>query len=110
MRVLVVDDEPDVIEVVRLTFNLHWPEAEVPPAPTGSEGVKLVRRDPPESVILAARHEEVDKVRGLELGNGPARAPMIVSERGVGYESAIGACAATGRRREQAGKGAGYDE
>jgi DNA-binding response OmpR family regulator len=64
MRVLVVDDEPDVIEVVRLTFNLHWPEAEVPPAPAGSESVELPRK----------------------LGNGPAGAPMIVNERGVGYE------------------------
>ena len=95
MRVLVIDDEPDVTEVVRLTFNLRWPEAEVIAAPTGEEGVALVERDSPEMVILdiglpdingfevcerirrfsdvpvimlTARHDEVDKVKGPELG------------------------------------------
>ena len=41
MRVLVIDDEPDVVEVVRLTFNLRWPEAEVISATSGEEGVGL---------------------------------------------------------------------
>ncbi len=95
MRVLVIDDEPDVIEVVRLTFNLRWPEAEVLSAFTGGEGVEVVRNDSPEIIILdvglpdldgfqvceqirrfsdvpiimlTARHDEVDKVKGLELG------------------------------------------
>lgn len=95
MRVLVVDDEPDVIEVVRLTFNLRWPDAEVAYALTGEEGVDLVQQQAPDIVILdiglpdidgfevcdrirafsdvpvimlTARHEEVDKVRGLERG------------------------------------------
>ena len=95
MRVLVIDDEPDVVEIVRLTFNLRWPEAEVVSASTGEAGVTAVERYSPEIVILdiglpdidgfevcerirhfsdvpvvmlTARHEEVDKVKGLELG------------------------------------------
>ena len=95
MRVLVVDDEPDVAEVVSLTFNLRWPEAEVLHALTGGEGIEMVEQTSPDLVILdiglpdldgfdalarirrfsdvpivmlTARHEEMDKVRGLELG------------------------------------------
>ncbi|MEX1022857.1 MAG: response regulator transcription factor [Dehalococcoidia bacterium] len=95
MRVLVIDDEPDVVEVVRLTFNLRWPEAEVFAASNGNDGVAAVEADAPDIVILdiglpdmdgfqvlagiravsdvpvvmlTARHEEVDKVKGLELG------------------------------------------
>lgn len=95
MRVLVIDDEPDVVEIVRLTFNLRWPDAEVFAASTGEDGVTLVERESPDIVILdiglpdidgfevlervrhfsdvpivmlSARHEEVDKVKGLELG------------------------------------------
>jgi DNA-binding response OmpR family regulator len=95
MRVLVIDDEPDVIEIVRLTFNLRWPEAEVFHASSGEDGVASVERVSPDIVILdvglpdmegfevcerirqfsdvpvvmlTARHEEVDKVKGLELG------------------------------------------
>ena len=37
MRVLVIDDEPDVTEV-RLTFNLRRPEAEVIAAGAGDHG------------------------------------------------------------------------
>lgn len=95
MRVLVVDDEPDVVEIVRLTFNLRWPDAEVSASSTGEDGVFSVERETPDIVILdiglpdidgfevlerirhfsdvpvvmlSARHEEVDKVKGLELG------------------------------------------
>ena len=41
MRVLVIDDEPDVVEIVRLTFNLRWPEAEVFSAVTGEDGKEV---------------------------------------------------------------------
>ncbi len=95
MRVLVIDDEPDVLEIVRLTFNLRWPDAEVLSAGTGETGLELVEQETPDIVILdiglpdldgyqvlrrirtfsevpvvmlSARHEEVDKVKGLELG------------------------------------------
>ncbi len=95
MRVLVIDDEPDIVEIVQLTFGLRWPEAEVVHAASGEAGVECVASDMPDVVILdiglpdmdgfevcqrirhfsevpilmlTARHEELDKVRGLELG------------------------------------------
>jgi DNA-binding response OmpR family regulator len=95
MRVLVIDDEPDIVEVVSLTFNLRWPEADVVHAATGVDGIQEIEQSPPSIVILdiglpdmdgfqvcerirrisdvpvimlTARHDEVDKVRGLELG------------------------------------------
>jgi DNA-binding response OmpR family regulator len=95
MHVLVIDDEPDIVEIVRLTFSLRWPEAEVLYAATGEAGLEAVAADSPDVVILdiglpdlegfevcqrirrfsdvpvimlTARHEELDKVRGLELG------------------------------------------
>ena len=95
MKVLVVDDEPDIVEVVTLTFTLRWPDSEVLHAANGQQGVDFARREAPEIIILdiglpdmdgfqvceqirrfsdvpiimlTARHDEVDKVRGLELG------------------------------------------
>src|SRR3972149_3389758 len=95
MKVLIVDDEPDVIEVVNLCFNLRWPDADVVSAGNGEDGLRLgggeepgpilldimlpdtdgfqlcqeIRRfsDVP-IVMLTARAGEVDKVRGLEMG------------------------------------------
>lgn len=95
MKVLVVDDEPDVIEVVNLCFGLRWPEADVVSAKTGEEALQQLEKDPPDLILLdivlpgmdgfevcedvrrisdvpivmvSARDSEVDKVRGLEMG------------------------------------------
>ena len=95
MKVLVVDDEPDVGEVVSLCFSLRWPEAEIVRADSGGAGLKafeqhgadivvldiglpdmdgyavlreLRRASNVPVVMLTARDSEVDKVRGLELG------------------------------------------
>ena len=95
MKVLVVDDDPDVIDVVNLCFSLRWPEADVLAARDGDEALKLIEHESPDLilldivlpgmdgfqicqevrgfsdvpiVILSARDTEVDKVRGLEMG------------------------------------------
>jgi two-component system KDP operon response regulator KdpE len=95
MRVLAVDDEPEVIEVVRLCFNLRWPEAEVISASTGEEALAAIEGQAPDLVLLdimlpdidgfevcqevrrfsdvpiimlTARDAEVERVRGLETG------------------------------------------
>ncbi len=95
MKILVIDDEPDVIEVVNLCFSLRWPEADVRSAATGEQGIELVESERPDLVLLdvvlpgmdgfevchdirrfsdvpivmlSARDGEMDKVRGLEMG------------------------------------------
>jgi two-component system KDP operon response regulator KdpE len=95
MKILIIDDDPDVVEAITLSFSLQWQEAIVLSAETGAEGKLLVQRENPEVVLLdialpdidgfevlhwirsrndvpvlmiSARGEEIDKVRGLELG------------------------------------------
>src|SRR2546427_4931952 len=95
MKVLVIDDEPDVMEVVNLCFSLRWPEADVTSAKDAEEGLKYLEKAPPDIILLdivlpgmdgfqlcqevrrisdvpivmlSARDGEVDKVRGLEMG------------------------------------------
>lgn len=95
MKILLVDDDPDVVEAIALSFGVHWPDAEVIGAPDGRRGIALFKQENPDVVLLdialpdtdgfqvlrqirersdvpvlmvSARGEEVDKVRGLELG------------------------------------------
>jgi two-component system, OmpR family, KDP operon response regulator KdpE len=95
MRILVVDDEPDVIESVRLGFELQWREIDVLGAGTGEAALDRVEHDRPDIVLLdiglpdidgfevlrqvrafsdvpvvmlSARDDAMDKVKGLELG------------------------------------------
>jgi two-component system phosphate regulon response regulator PhoB len=95
-RVLVVDDEPDLLELVRV--NLAQSGYSVETAATGSEALAALRRAPPDVMILdlmlpdisgtelcarvradqrltglpiimlTAKSEEIDRVVGLELG------------------------------------------
>lgn len=95
MKVLVVDDEPEIIEVVNLCFGLRWPEAEVVSATNAEDALEAIEAQAPDLVLLdivlpgmdgfslcqeirafsdvpivmlSARDAEVDKVRGLEMG------------------------------------------
>jgi len=95
MNVLVIDDEPSVAEVVELSFRLLWPQATIRHAYDAASGLKELRGEPPDLVILdiglpdrdgfelcreirsfsevpiimlTVRESEVDKVKGLELG------------------------------------------
>jgi two-component system KDP operon response regulator KdpE len=95
MKILVVDDEPDVIESVRLGFTLQWREVDVLGAATGDAALDAVEEQHPDIVLLdvglpdidgfevlrqirafsdvpvvmlTARDDSMDKVKGLELG------------------------------------------
>jgi two-component system KDP operon response regulator KdpE len=95
VKILVVDDAPEVVESVRLGLMVQWREVEVLAAGTGREGLDLVEREAPDLVLLdiglpdmdgykvleeirffsdvpvvmlTARDNTVDKVKGLELG------------------------------------------
>ncbi len=95
MRILVVDDEPDVVESVRLGFMLQWREVDVLEANDGDAALTVIENESPDIVLLdvgmpgmdgfevlrqlrafsdvpvlmlTARDDAMDKVKGLELG------------------------------------------
>jgi DNA-binding response OmpR family regulator len=97
MRVAVIEDDPEIMEVVTIAFETAWPGSQVVGAPNGEEGMAMVKAESPDVIILdvtlpegdsygfelckefrtwsetpvimlTARSREVDIVRGLELG------------------------------------------
>ncbi len=52
IKVLIIDDDPDVVQVVSFCLERHWPEATVMSAVDGTEGLSLVRSQKPDIVIL----------------------------------------------------------
>ena len=95
MKVLVIEDDPGIIEVVSLCFQLRWSGTSVISAESGNRGVELVENESPDVVILdiglpdmdgysvlkevrrfsdvpvlmlTVRGEDTDVARGLELG------------------------------------------
>ena len=94
-RILVVDDEADVVEALRIGFALQWREIDVLGAGDGATALDLIEHERPDIVLLdiglpdtdgfevlrqvrafsdvaivmlTARDDAIDKVKGLELG------------------------------------------
>ena len=60
MRILVVDDEPDVVESVQLGFALQWREVEVTGAGTGEAALDLVETTHPDIILLDVGLPDMD--------------------------------------------------
>ncbi len=95
MKVLLVEDNPEIVESLRLIFELRWPEAKIAATHEGGQAIMMTESESPDVVILdlglpdtdgfkvlkeirkfsdvpviilTVRGDEIDKVRGLELG------------------------------------------
>ncbi|MEE9324127.1 MAG: response regulator transcription factor [Dehalococcoidia bacterium] len=95
MKILVIEDDPDVVEVVSLCFEMRWPNATIVSSGTGEAGIDMVEVESPDIVILdiglpdvdgyqvckeirrfsdvpivmlTVRSNEADIVKGLEMG------------------------------------------
>lgn len=95
MKILIVDDEPDICEIITIAFNLRWPELVIRTAGTGAKALELAETERPDAIILdivlpdadgfelctqlkaktsaaililTVKGAEEDKVKGLTLG------------------------------------------
>jgi two-component system KDP operon response regulator KdpE len=95
MKILLVEDAPQVVESLTLAFQVQWNDVEVIPTAQGSLAASLVETEGPDLVLLdiglpdtdgfqalreirvfsdvpvimlTARNDTMDKVKGLELG------------------------------------------
>jgi two-component system KDP operon response regulator KdpE len=75
-RVLVVDDEPQILRALRI--NLRVREYEVHMAATGAEALEVAGRFPPDLVILDLGLPDLDGVEVIQGLRGWTKAPIIV--------------------------------
>ena len=95
MKILIVEDEPDMAEVITVALTMHWADCRVLVTTEGEKAIDLVEQEHPDAVLLdiglpgmdgyavcreirafsdapiimlTVRDAESDKVRGLELG------------------------------------------
>ncbi len=95
MKVLIIEDDLEIIESIDLAFQIRWPQAKLISTHLGEEGIELVESENPDVVILdvglidisgfevlkqirlfssvpililTVRMEESDIVKGLEWG------------------------------------------
>jgi two-component system, OmpR family, KDP operon response regulator KdpE len=75
-RVLVVDDEPQILRALRI--NLRVRSYEVDTAATGAQALETAARHPPDLVILDLGLPDLDGVEVIEGLRGWTTAPIIV--------------------------------
>jgi len=95
MKILIIEDNPEIVRTVTLCFQLRWQGATILAASEGLKGINTVQSESPDIVILdlglpdmdgfevlkqirmfsvvpvvilTVREDELDKVRGLEEG------------------------------------------
>jgi two-component system KDP operon response regulator KdpE len=75
-RVLVVDDEPQILRALRI--NLRVRQYQVDVAATGTEALQMAARHPPDLVILDLGLPDVDGLEVIQGLRGWTKAPIIV--------------------------------
>ena len=78
MKILIVDDDPDVVEVVTLIFELQWEDASVVTAPDGIQGVDMAKDEAPEMVILDIGLPDIDGIDVCRRIREFSRVPIVM--------------------------------
>lgn len=78
VKILVVDDAPEVVEAVTVSFNLQWQETEVIGAPDGEVALEMVEREKPDLVLLDIAMPRMDGFETLRLLRGYSDVPVIM--------------------------------
>jgi DNA-binding response OmpR family regulator len=95
VKILCIDDAPDILEVLELSFKLKWPDVKVIKAGDGPAGLAAFKKEIPDLlvvdlgmpgmdgyevirqirltskvpiIILSVRDEEKDIAKGLQMG------------------------------------------
>jgi two-component system KDP operon response regulator KdpE len=95
VKLLIIEDDEEIVEAISLAFQIRWPEANIIATPYGKKGVELAESEQPDIVILdlglpdingfdvlrkirqfsdvpiiivTVRAEEADIIKGLEWG------------------------------------------
>ncbi len=78
MKVLVIEDDPGIIEVVSLCFQLRWSGTNVISAANGRDGVSLVETESPDVVILDIGLPDIDGYQVLKEIRRFSEVPVIM--------------------------------
>ena len=78
MKVLVIDDFPEEVEIIGLCFRMRWPDATLISSGSGREAVSLVETGAPDIVILDMALPDILGVRVLKEIRRFSDLPVIV--------------------------------
>lgn len=78
MRVLLIEDDREIIEAITLLFQIRWPEATVISTRLGRKGIELVESETPDIVILDLGLPDISGFELLREVRLFSRVPIII--------------------------------
>jgi len=78
MKVVVIDDSPEIIEVVSLCFQLRWSGTTLVSASEGAKGLELIEAENPDVVILDIGLPDMDGFQVLREIRRFSQVPVIM--------------------------------
>ena len=78
MKIVVVDDSPEIVEVVSICLQLRWSDAILLSAGNGIKGLEMVRAQKPDIVILDVNLPDLDGFEILQEIRRFSRVPVVM--------------------------------
>ena len=78
IKVLIIEDDPVMVDTIAICFYVCWPEATVISVPTGEEGLEVVENQSPDIIILDLGLPGMDGYQTLKKLRGSSEVPIIL--------------------------------
>jgi DNA-binding response OmpR family regulator len=78
MKVLVIEDAPDVVDTIGLCFTIRWPDTKVVSTGKGRKAAELVGSEAPDVVILDLGLPDMDGLKVLQEIRTFSDVPVII--------------------------------
>ncbi len=78
IKVLIIEDDPIMVETVSVCFYVCWPESTVISVSTGEEALEVVENQPPDIIILDLGLPGIDGYQTLKTLRGFSETPIIL--------------------------------
>jgi len=78
LKILVVDDAPEIVEVVTICLQLRWGHAQVLSAGSGGKGLEIVAIERPDLVVLDVNLPDIDGFQVLEKIRQTSTVPVVM--------------------------------
>ncbi len=78
MKVLVIEDTQEVLDIITLCLSVRWPDSSVVTTPSGSAALALFKSESPDLVLLDLGLPDIDGMDVLEQIRNASSVPIIV--------------------------------
>lgn len=78
MKVLVIEDDPKIVETLSFAFNVGWPEVKIITTRHGEEGIRMVETESPTIIILDLGLPDMDGFTVLEQIRLFSHTPVVI--------------------------------